>query len=78
MVQAVTRIHLKQSKGGRNLLNTRQGSGGQDSGGEAVYNKALGGGPYLKWKSEEVWGHMEFSFFSVLHLGVSSPLVSKG
>ena len=37
------RIHLMQNKGYRFLLNTPQGSGGQDNRGEAVYNEAVGG-----------------------------------
>ena len=38
------RIHLKQNKGDRSLLNTSQGSSGQDSRGEAVCHEVVGGG----------------------------------
>ena len=41
------RIHLKQNKGDRSLLNTPQGSaagGRQDRRGEAVCTEAVGGG----------------------------------
>ena len=37
------RIHLRQNKGDRSLLNT-QGSSGQDSRGEAVCQETVGGG----------------------------------
>ena len=50
------RIHLRQNKGGRNVLNTLQGSGGQGSKEEALCKEAEG--------SKEVWGCMEFPFFS--------------
>lgn len=56
------RIHLRQSKGVRSLLNTLQGSYGQDNKGETVCQKAVmegsstGGG-------EEAWEQMQFSFF---------------
>lgn len=61
MAQAVKGIHLRQDKGGRNLLNT-QGSSGQDSRGETI--EAEGGGCI---ESEKVGGmgteSMEFSLF---------------
>ena len=38
------RIHLRQSKGDRSLMNTPQGSSGQDCRGEAVGNEVVGGG----------------------------------
>ena len=38
------RIHLRQNKAGRNLLNTPLGSGGQDSRGETVHPEAVGEG----------------------------------
>lgn len=38
------RIHLRQDKGERSLLNTPQGSGGPDSRGEDVFQEVVWGG----------------------------------
>ena len=38
------RIHLRQNKGERSLLNTQQGGSRQDSRGEAVCNEVSGQG----------------------------------
>lgn len=56
------RIHLRQSKGVRSLLNTLQGSYGQDNKGETVCQKAVMGGSSTGG-GEEVWEQMQFSFF---------------
>lgn len=37
------RIHLRQDKGNRSVLNTLQGRGGQDKEGEAVGKEAVNG-----------------------------------
>lgn len=59
------RIHLRQSEGAGSLLNKLQGSGGQDSRGEAICHEA-GDGLCWKWEDEEVWGCMESSLFGEL------------
>ena len=38
------RIHLRQNKGDRSVLNTSQGSSGQDSKGETVCKETVCGG----------------------------------
>lgn len=40
---ACSEIHLIQNKGGGSLLNTSQGSSGQDRGGQIVYSRAVVG-----------------------------------
>lgn len=58
------KIHLMQNKGYIFLLNTPQGSGGQDNRGEAVYNEAVGGkGLFLKGEDGEVWHVWNLPFF---------------
>lgn len=49
------KIHLKQNKGDRSLLNTVQGTGGQLSSGETACNEAMGGGCFFKKEGEALW-----------------------
>lgn len=56
------RIHPRQGKRGRRLLNARQGSLWQDSKGETVFREAVGRGRFVG-QTEGVWGLMEFSLF---------------
>lgn len=55
------RIHPRKNKGDRSLLNTLQGSSGQDSKGETVGRQRWEA--IVKGEDEEIWEHMEFSFF---------------
>lgn len=56
------RIHLRQNKGYRSLLNILQGSGGQDSKGEVSARKQWVGAVF-KGEDEDVWQCMEFFLF---------------
>ena len=58
------RIHQRQSKGDRSLLNTLQGSPREDSKGQAVCIEAVVGAVF-KGEGEDMWGHKEFSPFFV-------------
>ena len=55
------RIHLRQDKGD-SLLTTPQGSGKQDSRGEAVCKEAVGGGCFYGGKVRR-YGDTKFSLF---------------
>lgn len=58
----VKRILLRQNKGARSLLNTPQGSSGQDSR-EAVCYKAVGGGCFQRGKVRKCGDVRNFPFF---------------
>lgn len=59
------RIHPGQNKRDRSLLNTLEGSDGQDSKAQTVHHEAVGvvGSCRLRGKSEEIWEYMDFPFF---------------
>lgn len=59
------RIHTRENKGDRGLLNIPEGGGGQDSTGETVMCQVVVRGHSYRalGQSEGVQGHMEFSLF---------------
>lgn len=67
------RLHLRQNKGDRSLLDTPQGGVRQDSKGET--GKALVGA-VVEGDGEEMWEHVEF--FCSVPVSRCHPLVSKG
>lgn len=56
------RIHPRHNKGDRSVLNTLQGSIGQDSKRETSEETVLGTGFKGGGGSKKSWKHMEFSF----------------
>lgn len=57
------RIHLRENKGDKSILNTSQGSGGQESRRMPVCKDTVGGrAVLLKGEEEEVWRYGLWTF----------------